>query len=317
VRCISFVLQETVHWVASYLKAREEHRDALQFARERANGSMDLNRVREFYQPTSLAAVPKWQEGFAWLAGGTWLFSEPQPSVRALIDLDTLSWPALQVLPGGLEIASTCKIADLEAFSGPPEWRAASLIPYCCRALQASFKIWNTASVGGNICLSLPAGAMISLTAALEGLATIWTLDGASSEVPIADFVTGNHTNVLAPSDLLRSVLLPVGAMRKRFAFRRFSLTRMGRSSVFLIGTLCPVAGTLTITVTASTVRPIALVFDYCPGSAELAAAIDVSVTSDLYFDDAHGTCEHRRHLTYYYAEQIRAELEAGETRRI
>lgn len=81
---------------------------------------MDLNRVKEFYQPTSLAAVPEWQDGFAWLAGGTWLFSEPQPSVRALIDLDTLAWPALQALPGGLVIASTCKIAELEAFAPRP-----------------------------------------------------------------------------------------------------------------------------------------------------------------------------------------------------
>jgi CO/xanthine dehydrogenase FAD-binding subunit len=273
---------------------------------------MDLNSVTEFYQPTSLAELPEWQEGFAWLAGGTWLFSEPQPSVRALIDLDTLSWPALQVLPEGLEIASTCKIAELEAFRGPPEWRATSLIPHCCRALLASFKVWNTASVGGNICLSLPAGAMISMTAALEGVATIWTLDGASREVPIVDFVTGNHTNVLAPSELLRSILLPAAAMRKRFAFRRFSLTSMGRSSVFLIGTLCPIAARLRITVTASTIRPIALAFDDFPNSVELAAAIDEFVTSDLYFDDPHGTWEHRRHLTYYYAEQIRAELEAS-----
>jgi CO/xanthine dehydrogenase FAD-binding subunit len=273
---------------------------------------MDLNRVTEFYQPTSLATVPKWKEGFAWLAGGTWLFSEPQPSVCALIDLETLSWPALQLLPQGLEIASTCKIAELESFRSPSEWKAASLIPQCCRALLASFKIWNTASVGGNICLSLPAGAMISLTAALEGVATIWTLDGASREVLIVDFVTGNHTNVLAPGELLRSILLPAAAMRKRFAFRRFSLTSMGRSSVFLIGTLCPIAGTLRITVTASTVVPIALVFDYYPDSAELAAAIDEVVTFDLYFDDPHGTREHRRHLTYYYAEQIRAELEGA-----
>ena len=132
---------------------------------------MDLNRVTEFYQPTSLATMPKWEEGFAWLAGGTWLFSEPQPSVRALIDLDTLLWSALQVLPEGLEIASTCKIAELEAFRVPSEWEAASLIPHCCQALLASFKIWNTASVGGNICLSLPAGAMISMAAALEGVA--------------------------------------------------------------------------------------------------------------------------------------------------
>jgi hypothetical protein len=34
--------------------------------RERAIGSMDLNRVTEFYQPKGLEAVPKWQEGFAW-----------------------------------------------------------------------------------------------------------------------------------------------------------------------------------------------------------------------------------------------------------
>ena len=62
----------------------------------------------------------------------------------------------------------------------------------------------------------------------------------------------------------------------------------------------------------SSTVVPIALVFDYYPDSAELAAAIDEVVTFDLYFDDPHGTREHRRHLTYYYAEQIRAELEGA-----
>jgi CO/xanthine dehydrogenase FAD-binding subunit len=273
---------------------------------------MDLNRVTKFYQPTTLAAVPSWQEGFAWLAGGTWLFSEPQPSVRVLIDLDTLLWPALQILPEGLEIASTCKIAELEAFRGPSEWTAAPLMALCCRALLASFKIWNTATVGGNICMSLPAGAMISLTAALEGVATIWNLDGAARELPIVDFVTGNHTNALAPGELLRSVLLPAAALAKRFAFRRFSLTSMGRSSVFLIGTLCPMTGKLTITVTASTVRPLELVFEDYPDSTELATAIDEFVTSDLYFDDPHGTREHRRHLTYYYAEQIRTELTSG-----
>lgn len=274
---------------------------------------MDLNRVTEFYQPTSLATVPKWQEGFAWLAGGTWLFSEPQPSVRALIDLDTLSWKSLDLLPDGLEIAATCKIAELEAFRAPPEWKAAALIPHCCRALLASFKIWNTASVGGNICMSLPAGAMISMAAALEGVATILTLDEVSRKVRIVDFVTGNHANVLEESELLRSIHLPESAMRKRFASRRFSLTSMGRSSVFLIGTLCPATGQLRLTVTAATVRPISLTFDYYPGPLELKAAIDEFVTPDLYFDDPHGTREHRRHLTYYYAEQIRVELENGD----
>src|SRR5271157_3880994 len=167
---------------------------------------MDLNRVTEFYQPTSLATVPKWQAGFAWLAGGTWLFSEPQPSVRALIDLDTLSWKSLDLLPDGLEIAATCKIAELEAFRASPEWKAAALIPHCCRALLASFKIWNTASVGGNICMSLPAGAMISLTVALEGIYTLWPRDAPPRDVQAVDFFTGNHANILRPGELLRSI---------------------------------------------------------------------------------------------------------------
>src|SRR5580692_7598694 len=52
------------------------------------------------------------------------------------------------------------------------------------------------------------------------------------------DFVTGDHENVLAPGELLRSIFLPATALKKRYAFRRFSLTHLGRSEVLLIGTL-------------------------------------------------------------------------------
>ena len=31
----------------------------------------------------------------------------------------------------------------------------------------------------------------------------------------------------------------------------------------------------------------------------------------ELYLDDTHGSPAHRQHLTYYFAEQIRAELSA------
>ena len=84
-----------------------------------------------------------------------------------------------------------------------------------------SFKIWNAATVGGNVCMSLPAGAMISLTAALEGVCTLWPRDGKPREVPVVDFVTGNHTNVLQKGELLRSILLPASALTKRFAIRQ------------------------------------------------------------------------------------------------
>ncbi|MGC8603360.1 MAG: hypothetical protein ACP5VS_06710 [Desulfomonilaceae bacterium] len=82
-------------------------------------------------------------------------FSEPQPGVRRLIDLEGLRWPSLQVHEPGLAIAATCKISQLYSFTGPPEWRAAPLIRQCCQSLLASFKIWNTATVGGNPFLSI------------------------------------------------------------------------------------------------------------------------------------------------------------------
>ena len=57
----------------------------------------------------------------------------------------------------------------------PSNWIAAPLVNQCCRSFLASFKIWNMATVGGNLCMSLPAGPMISLTSALDGVCTIWT----------------------------------------------------------------------------------------------------------------------------------------------
>ena len=52
--------------------------------------------------------------------------------------------------------------------------------------------------------------------------------------------------------------------------------------------------------------------FDRGPTAAELRHAIDEAVPADGYFDDVHGSPAYRRRLTYYYAEQIRAELEKG-----
>ena len=44
-------------------------------------------------------------------------------------------------------------------------------------------------------------------------------------------------------------------------------------------------------------------------GNPELKRAIDDAVPFEMYLDDAHGSPAHRKHLTHYFAEQIRAEL--------
>src|ERR1700710_2109306 len=177
---------------------------------------MDLNTIEAVARPTAREQLPVWTAGDAWLAGGTWLFSEPQVHLRRLIDLTDLKWPALTIHESGLSIAATRSVAALDALPCPPDWIASKLINQCCRAFLASFKIWKTATVGGNICMSLPAGPMISLTSALDGVCTIWQADGGERSIASADFVTGDQRNVLAPGDLLRQIDIPLAALKRR-----------------------------------------------------------------------------------------------------
>jgi CO/xanthine dehydrogenase FAD-binding subunit len=273
--------------------------------------AVNLNTITEVRRPASTDEIPEWREGYAWLAGGTWLFSTPQIATHTLIDLESLRWPALKLTPDGLEIAATCTIAELEQFQAPANWTAAPLLKLCCHALLMSFKIYNAATVGGNICMSLPAGAMISLMVALEGSYTLWPRGGKPRQVAALDFITGNHQNVLSPGELLRGIHLPAGALEKRFAFRRNSLTHLGRSAALLIGTQRKGGNDLLLTVTAATAKPVQLHFDRLPSSEALRHALDAAIKESDWFDDVHGSAPYKRHLTYYYAELIRAELAA------
>jgi CO/xanthine dehydrogenase FAD-binding subunit len=278
---------------------------------ESAGVSMDLNTIGEVARPRTRDQLPVWAAGDAWLAGGTWLFSEPQAHLTRLIDLTDLNWPALTISETGLSIAATCTVAQLDALACPSDWIASPLINQCCRAFLASFKIWKTATVGGNICMSLPAGPMISLTAALDGVCTIWQAGGGERKIPVVDFVTGNQRNVLAPGDLLRQVDVPLTTLRRRSAFRQISLTPVGRSAVLLIGSVTA-DGKLVLTATASTVRPIQLTFVGIPSAKELRAAILHRIPDGLYHADIHGKPDWRKAMTLRLAEEIRGELQAA-----
>ncbi|MBG0564802.1 FAD binding domain-containing protein [Actinoplanes aureus] len=262
---------------------------------------MDLHTVTEVISP---AAPGSWRPGDAWLGGGTALFGEPRPHLRRLLDLTTAGWPPLRTGDDGVEIAATCTIAELaERIAGH------RIVRQCCHAFLASFKIWNVATVGGNLCAALPAGPMISLSVALDGTLLLIGPDRTERRVAAADFVTGEGTTVLRDGELLRSIHLPAAALTARTAYRRGSLHPHGRSAVLLIGRAEP-AGSLTLTVTAATRRPHVLRFASPPQADELAAALG-AIPAEEYMDDVHGRPVWRRHLTGHYAEQIRTELGA------
>ncbi|ABK04796.1 molybdopterin dehydrogenase, FAD-binding protein [Arthrobacter sp. FB24] len=282
---------------------------------------MDMNTIEAVVRTEDPA---EWRDGDAWLAGGTVLFSygslafgkEP---LRRLLDLGSAGWPAVTVTDAGIELAATCTVAELYALPGSAAavdqaaaWPALDLIRPCCDSFVASFKVWNMSTVGGNLCTALPAGPMTSLCAALDGVATVLGADGASRTVPVAEFVTGDGRNCLAPGELLRKVHLPASALAARVAFRRLSLSNLGRSGVLLLGRLDD-DGTLVLTVTAATKRPVQLRFPATAAvsAASLVDALDAAIPAELYHDDIHGLPAWRKDMTYRLAEEIRAELAA------
>ncbi|BBH70605.1 FAD-binding molybdopterin dehydrogenase [Actinoplanes sp. OR16] len=252
---------------------------------------MDLNTVTEVISP---AAPGAWRPGDAWLGGGTALFGEPRPHVRRLLDLTAAGWPPLTVQDdGAVEIAATCTVAELYE-----RLDRHAIVRQCCHAFLASFKIWNVATVGGNLCAALPAGPMISLSVALQASVLLIGPDGTRRVMPAAEFVTGEGTTALRDGELLRSIHVPAGALEARYSYRRGSLHRHGRSAALLIGRLDQ--NGVALTVTAATKRPYVLQ----PPADDLG-----TIPAGDYVDDVHGRPIWRQHLTRHYAAQILAEL--------
>jgi CO/xanthine dehydrogenase FAD-binding subunit len=264
---------------------------------------VDLNTVSEF---TPATAISSWRDGDAWLGGGTWLFSEPQPQLRRLLDLSAFGWPPLTESASGLGIAATCTLAELARWrpARPGYGPAATLARQCCDALLGSFKVQNVATVGGNICLSLPAGPMTSLTAALDGVATL--IGKETRQVAVADFVTGDNRNALRPGELLTRIDIPAAALTARTAFRQVSLSPVGRSAVLVIARR-DADGATAITVTASTPRPLVLRFPAPPDPDNAAAALDRAAPE--YLDDVHGGGPWRAAMTRRAVRDVAAEL--------
>jgi CO/xanthine dehydrogenase FAD-binding subunit len=266
---------------------------------------MDLDTVVSYRRATSRADLAL-RPGERLVAGGTWLFSEPQPAVTGLVDLTGMGWPALEYLDGGLRIGATCTISDIAGIPQRPGWNAHPLFFSCANALLASFKVWNLATVGGNVCQSLAAAAMVSLCAGLDGVALVWTAAGGAYRIPVADLVTGDGTNSLDQADTLRWIDIPGHALRAQVGFRKIALAPQGRSGAVLTGRRDEDGGTV-FSITAATLRPVVLRYGAVPDERTLGADVHAAPG---YYTDPLGASDWRRQVSRVLLEEIRREFD-------
>lgn len=272
---------------------------------------MDLNTIVD----TVHTADPNdFRPGDAWLAGGTVLFSYGSATLTRLLDLTDAGWEPITVRADGIEFAATCTIAELYALPKnpkiPSDWTAMELIGPACDSFVASFKIWNQSTMGGNIATSLPAGPITSLCSALDATLLILGPAGQQRREQVADFILGDGTNTLGPGELIRSIFIPAHALRAATSFRRLSLTNLGRTSVMVIGRL-EADGQLTLSVSASTTRPVQLRFGTGehPSGAELLRVLQERIADTDYHQDIHGRRPWRRAMTHRLALEVLTEL--------
>lgn len=266
---------------------------------------MDLGTVVVTRNPQSrheLALAP----GEVFMSGGTWLFSEPQPHVSGLVDLTAFGWEPYVISEHGLSLSTTCTFRELSQLPDPG-WRAHPLFYQCCTALYGSFKVWNVATIGGNICAALPPGPITTLAAGLDAHAVIWSPDGTDRTMLVADLVTGPLQTALKPGEMLRSVEFPLHALHANTAYRKIAIAEIGRSGAVLVARHEIVGeGVFVLTITASTLHPVVLRFTGIPTAKELSAAID---PIDLWYTDPHGAADWREHMSRVLAEELRQEL--------
>lgn len=280
--------------------------------------TMDLIDVQEVRVPTSRAEL-RIGAGEKVLAGGTWLYSVKETGLRGLVDITRLGWPAVRHTDSALVIAATCTVAELSRLT-PQALRVdpvlagrgsvshpdpLALFWQCANSFLASYKIWNVATVGGNIALALPAGPMISLAASLDAEAVIWTPEGAERRMPVAELVTGAMQTGLEPGEVLREIAIPRASLHSRTGFRRIALNDLGRTGTLVIARRALDSATV-FTVTGATSRPVQLRFDELPSAALLRQRVDAI---DCWYDDAHGSPDWRRAMSARFLEQLRQEL--------
>jgi CO/xanthine dehydrogenase FAD-binding subunit len=175
---------------------------------------MDLPNIENYLSVHNIQSITNWDEGWAWLAGGTWLFSEQQPSLKVLVDMQPLGWSEIEVVPfsdsnsfkqvkTALSIGATCPLSKLLQYSWPLEWRAVEGLKSAVSALSASMKVINMATVGGNICLALSVGTFAPLMVALDATYEIWSLKGETRRVAAKEFQVGYRQTILQPQEVL------------------------------------------------------------------------------------------------------------------
>lgn len=269
---------------------------------------MDLHRVDTYLRPQTLDDVVNWQPNWAWLAGGTWLFTEPQPQLSTLVDMQPLGWDELTVSEDGLAIGAMCVMKRLLNCNAPADWFGMAALRQGVHEL-ASFKVQNVATVAGNLCLALPAGTFAPVMMLLEAEYELLPLNDASYRVPAASFQTGAKQTRLQPGEVLRTIYIPARSLQWHTSYHRICLASAGLAIAIVTAAYDPDQQQVRFCIGAAAGKPYLITADGIPHSDQLGDLLDAQLPRDAYLTDVCASADYRRHVTEVLMQRSLSDL--------
>jgi CO/xanthine dehydrogenase FAD-binding subunit len=261
---------------------------------------MDLHSIEEYLRPTTITEVGDWQSDRAWLAGGTWLFTEAQPSLKKLVDITGLGWTSVEVTEAGLTIAATCVLRELLSVNYPTTWTGVEALYSAIREL-ASFKIHNVATVGGNLCLAIPAGTFAPAMVLLDATYHLLSLDGTTRSLRAVDFQTGVKQTQLHPGELLHKIYITKENLEGwRVDYRRICVATAGLAIALVTSAYHRQSNRTKLVISAAFACPLLLEFDHIPTPEELASGL----VGREFLSDSLASAEYRHQITQVLMER-------------
>lgn len=269
---------------------------------------MDLYNVKIYLQPKTLQEID-WQPDWTWLAGGTWIFNEPQPQIETLVDMQQLGWTEIEVSAQGLSLGAMCLQNDLLNFAFPKSWTATEALKDAVREL-ASFKLSNGATVGGNICLALSASTFAPAMVALNASYEIWQPKNEPYQVKARDFQLAPQQTILKPGEVLRKIWIPAENLAGwQTSFKRMAVSTAGYAIAIVVTAYNQSTKKMRFGIGGSVIAPRLIEFETIPTEAEIATALTTQIPPIDYLDDERASANYRRHITKVLMQRAVADL--------
>lgn len=266
---------------------------------------MDLHTIQTYLRPMDLRSTEAWSVGWAWLAGGTWLFSEPQPHLTTLVDLEQLNWSEIEWVEDSLCLGATCTFAQLLNYPWTSDYPATAAFKGAIAALAASFKVTQVATIGGNLCLALAVGVMAPLMVLLDATYELWRPNTAPRLVAAREFQVGVQQTRLQPGEVLRRIWIPQSSLVWQTQVQRLGIAATDPALSLVMAAHNPISSALRVALGACVPAPVLLEFSHPPTNEELAQ----SLQSIGWLQDARASAVYRQQATTVLIQRSLAAL--------